>query len=1197
MSNGETKDAGDLGKQRPQVAGSSRRGAAVTDTGSARSDTAAGKRSSPPELPAQFGRYRVKKKLGGGGMGTVYLVENTELQRDEALKVPHFAEGDDPQVRERFLREARSAAKLDHANLCPIYDAGVLDGIYYLTMRFLKGKLLSEYSGKAQPSRKAVEIVTKLAQALEAAHVKGVIHRDLKPSNVMMVGGVGPVVMDFGLAKQIRQADQKLTQAGSTLGTPAYMPPEQVNGDLKSMGPASDVYSLGVILYELLTGRLPFEGSMAAIFGQILYTEPPLPSAVVPGLNPKLDEICAKAMAKAPAERYPSMKAFAAALIDYLRSTPGPEGAGNLTPAQVDKAAIFQTPTVAPAPPPGKQAKVSPEFRVSAMGGLRSVAQVPLRPVKESGNDVEGPERKRRQARAKSRAGLWTLIGGGVLAVLLAVASAVVVRIATDKGELVIETDDPNVEIAVKQGGKQVTIVDVRTKQEVKLASGSYELELAKGADGLRLSADKLTLSRGDREIVRVRREPVVPSPPGQPSDRGFVPIFNGKDLNGWSVDSGDENAWQVKDGELVAIGAKENNIDAMVNNGFLLTEREYSNFLLRFQFRSQANPGGLTSPNYPWGGVAMRAVPHQTTRLVNPAAKYDYPCHLTVLVSQGDDAEGTTGSLWWADGQEPWRRPPDILAAYKKAGEWNDMEVEMRGESLRIAVNGRDLQNVVLNKNRPQKNPTTELSRFSGRIGFLKRVGEVHYRNIEIKELASSTAKEGPGPVKKVDSFVPEPARPAGRGSVPIFNGKDLKGWVVDSGDENAWQVKDGELAAIGRAENDPLAFEKHGYLLTEQNYSDFLLRFQFQQATAKYAWGGVALRAVLHETRADTNPSIKAEMGHIPYHLTVIVGQPNPLSGENPALITGSLWWTIGAPNCLPPDNLAALKNVGEWNDMEVEMRGQSLRIAVNGRDVQNVMLNKTRPVTYPALGLNRFSGRIGFLKRVSEIHYRNIELKDLSSTTRGDREIVPVHREPVVANQPGRPGEQGFVPIFNGKDLAGWKTHPSQPGNWHVKDGVLIGSGPAVSHLFSERGDYKDFLIRAEVRINDGGNSGLCFRTTFGPTWPRNKPTFLDGYEAQINSTHRDHKTGALYIGPKGAVVRVLKSPVPPGEWFTQEVSAIGNRIIIKVNGATTADYVDAGRTSVSGHIALQQHNPQTVAEFRKIEIMELFPSPAK
>jgi serine/threonine protein kinase len=331
---------------RPQIPSPVPAGEApVTSTESSRGDTVAKKGKRPTELPPRFGRYRVKKKLGGGGMGSVYLVENTELEREEALKVPHFDEGDDPQLRERFLREAKSAAKLDHPNLCPVWDSGVLDGVYYLTMRFLKGKLLSDFTGKPQPPRKAAEIAATLAQALAAAHAKGVIHRDLKPGNVMMVSGVGPVIMDFGLAKQVEQADQRLTRAGSRLGTPAYMPPEQVNGDLERMGPASDVYSLGVILYELLTGRLPFEGTMAMIFGQILYTEPPLPSKVVPGLDPALNGICQKAMAKESAERYPSMDDFAAALADFLCLAPGVEGDGTLQPNHADEVAGSQAVT------------------------------------------------------------------------------------------------------------------------------------------------------------------------------------------------------------------------------------------------------------------------------------------------------------------------------------------------------------------------------------------------------------------------------------------------------------------------------------------------------------------------------------------------------------------------------------------------------------------------------------------------------------------------------------------------------------------------------------------------------------------------------------------------------------------------------------------------------------------------------------
>jgi formylglycine-generating enzyme required for sulfatase activity/serine/threonine protein kinase len=318
---------------------------------------------APLGMPAQLGRYRIKNRLGGGGMGAVYLVENTELQRDEALKVPHFESGGDPAVRERFLREARAAAKLHHPNLCPIYHADVIDGIYFLTMCYLEGKLLSAYTGRPHPPREAVKIVAKLAQALEYAHGKGVIHRDLKPSNIMMCPGIGPTVMDFGLAKQTLRPDKKLTQTGMAMGTPAYMPPEQVKGELDRIGPASDVYNLGVILFELLTGRLPFDGSVAEVMGKVLFTETPLPSHFRPELDRSVDAVCGKAMAKAPEERYPSMKDFATALQGLLRTLPAKEETGPATAPISGKNAgdIFNMPTVPPVPPPVP--KRSPESK------------------------------------------------------------------------------------------------------------------------------------------------------------------------------------------------------------------------------------------------------------------------------------------------------------------------------------------------------------------------------------------------------------------------------------------------------------------------------------------------------------------------------------------------------------------------------------------------------------------------------------------------------------------------------------------------------------------------------------------------------------------------------------------------------------------------------------------------------------------
>jgi hypothetical protein len=196
-----------------------------------------------------------------------------------------------------------------------------------------------------------------------------------------------------------------------------------------------------------------------------------------------------------------------------------------------------------------------------------------------------------------------------------------------------------------------------------------------------------------------------------------------------------------------------------------------------------------------------------------------------------------------------------------------------------------------------------------------------------------------------------------------------------------------------------------------------------------------------------------------------------------------------------------------------------------------------------------------------------------------------LLPALAAPTSADD--KKDDKDWVPLFNGKDLTGWKTHPKDKAKWEVKDGILVGSGPA-GHLFSERGDYENFRYRVEAKINDKGNSGQYFRTQFGPSFPK-------GYEAQINSTHRDPvRTGSLYgFGRKNEVRKML---VKPDEWFTQEVIAEGNHIIIKVNGEKTVDFVDPKNTYTKGHFALQQHDPGTVVQFRKIEVIELPPTKA-
>jgi len=274
-----------------------------------------------PLSPGLFGRYRIEKQLGQGGMGSVYKAYDTELDRHVALKVPQFSPHDGQEVLERFKQEARAAATLRHTNLCQVYDVGAIDETYYLTMEFIEGRSLESYVAQQQNAspRFIALVMKKLARALKTAHAKNVIHRDLKPSNIMMRdadGTMEPVIVDFGLARRIEPGTARLTQSGLVIGTWQYMTPEQLCGEPNALGPGCDIYALGVIMYELLTGRLPFEAP-----GQVVRGNPAPPSSCRPDVDPRLEAICLKAMAATSTARYASMGDLASALTDYLRSS------------------------------------------------------------------------------------------------------------------------------------------------------------------------------------------------------------------------------------------------------------------------------------------------------------------------------------------------------------------------------------------------------------------------------------------------------------------------------------------------------------------------------------------------------------------------------------------------------------------------------------------------------------------------------------------------------------------------------------------------------------------------------------------------------------------------------------------------------------------------------------------------------------
>ncbi len=271
-------------------------------------------------LPSRFGDYELLQEIGRGGMGVVFRARQISLNREVAVKMILRGQMATAADRDRFRAEAEASARLEHPGIVPVYEVGEYEGRPYFTMKYIRGATLAQRLAEGPlPQREAAAVLAAVARAVDFAHKRGVLHRDLKPSNILLDEQGEPHVSDFGLAKQITEGES-LTRTGAVLGTPAYMAPEQAAGARGQVGPASDVYSLGVILYSMLTGRPPFQAANPVdVLLMVLEADPVPPRMLNPKADRDLEMISLRCLQKPIDLRYPTASALAKDLEAYLK--------------------------------------------------------------------------------------------------------------------------------------------------------------------------------------------------------------------------------------------------------------------------------------------------------------------------------------------------------------------------------------------------------------------------------------------------------------------------------------------------------------------------------------------------------------------------------------------------------------------------------------------------------------------------------------------------------------------------------------------------------------------------------------------------------------------------------------------------------------------------------------------------------------
>jgi serine/threonine protein kinase/tetratricopeptide (TPR) repeat protein len=1180
----------------------------------------------PPELAAAA-QYADIRELGRGGMGVVYLARNTIMDRLEVLKVV-------TRSADRFVREIQAAARLKHPNVVGAYSAQRIGGILVFAMEYVPGEDLAQLV-KARgplPIAHACNYAYQAALGLQHAHESGMVHRDIKPSNLILArDGNKPVVkiLDFGLAKGTSETgiDASQTAEGAMLGTPDYIAPEQTI-DAARADIRSDIYSLGCTLYHLLSGRPPFAGrSLYEILRAHHSAEAVRLSTLRPEVPDELAGVVAKMMAKDPARRFPTPAAAAAALTPFFK--PG-------------------TRSKSPAPSVTPPARLEPDPRPPATPPpLPAPKQVPIEEIGSPPPPATRPAADRRRA---CRVASWT--AGLVAAALLVVGTAGVI-VKTRNGTIVLEGLPADAEVLVD--GERVTVKRNGDGATIRVSRGGPHGLLVKLGDRELRTSDAVVTVDGEPVRITVKDYEPTPEPvPIPPSGGADTPKPTPSDPVVPAVSTaplGDLFAvgtvWRgVRIPERGQFAGNSGYYELQVKT------RDGESFTgLVFDNGHNRNPCDVTgtirgeaiewteSPHFDRDRIAkMRGTRAGTVIRVS------YTCH-----KNGEFINEGRGVLYRVPRPgEP--KPNDFVPIFdgRSLAGWETHSSQQGGWSVLHDDKGNWYGKIVGHLDKPAAPPTPAKHLYTRRADY----ADVHVQaRLRVTEgcLAGLCVRTGFGPTAGRDLpdgfqvLLSGGAEGAVTGDlIPSINGKAgpkvaaarpgpaAKQWfdldviasgptvrVLVNGQETArtepptarrdgrialylgepgdvevasiavkelppaatfrlpadaerprfgeWAVADNELVQ-------PRAVSGARLVFGDKAWTDYDFSVEAQMTDGDCGFGmlfrdsGQGLHA---------HPQDQTER-HKDHMIFVVGGLANSAHYLEHGIDAKDLEWVARTP--LSVDK--RLKK-GEWYTARVSVRGGRVRCYLNGNQLFDAE-TKAAP-----------AGFVGLMTWSAPFRFRNIRVTDPAGKVllEGLPDLTGAGKAAAATG-----GLDGFVPLFNGKDLTGWMKGQIRDASghnsgtkeltaWSVRDGVLTGRTTSWTGLRSERDDYSDFHLRVEALV-DGVGGQVLFRFP-----PKGEPGPFSAYLAttgQWQTGSLIRKTLPFIECPWWSLKEVGPAAAPAKVWCTMEVVAVGDRIVVRVDGKVTADYrqTDGQR---SGAIMLLADNGPGV-KFRKVEIRE-------